>query len=80
MFVSTDKGAIYCFAAGLRGAAVTQDRQVKPYGDNTAAASAAKAILKKNRRAGRLLRGSGLRRWSLGIRIGEAVEADDLRG
>ena len=47
LYVSTDKGAIYCFAAGAKGAAVTADRQARPYGDNTAMASAAKAILEK---------------------------------
>jgi outer membrane protein assembly factor BamB len=47
LFVSTDKGTIYCFATGAKGGDVTLDRQAKPYGDNAAMASAAKAILEK---------------------------------
>ena len=47
LFVSTDKGTIYCFATGAKGGDVTPDRQAKPYGDNAAMASAAKAILEK---------------------------------
>jgi outer membrane protein assembly factor BamB len=47
IFVSTDTGAIYCFASGSKGAVVIPEQQAKPYGDNTAAAAAAKAILDK---------------------------------
>ena len=46
LFVSTDNGAIYCFAAGPKGGEMTQAVQAKPYGDNVAAATA-KAILDK---------------------------------
>ena len=47
LFVSTDAGGIYCFAAGAKGSDITAERQPKPYGDNTAMAARAKAILEK---------------------------------
>ena len=47
LYVSTDKGAIYCFADWAKGGTVAADRQAKPYGDNTAMAETAKAILDK---------------------------------
>jgi len=48
LFVSTDTGAIYCFAApGAKASTVTPSRRAKPYGDNTVFAAAAKAILDK---------------------------------
>jgi outer membrane protein assembly factor BamB len=47
LFVSTDKGTIYCFATGAKGGDVTADEQAKPYGANVSMASIAKAILEK---------------------------------
>jgi outer membrane protein assembly factor BamB len=47
LFVSTDKGAVCCFAVGPKSGAITANRQAKPYGDNVVAAAAAKAILEK---------------------------------
>jgi len=47
LFVSTDKGTIYCFASGTKGGAVTPDRQAKPYGANVAMALVTKAVLEK---------------------------------
>jgi len=47
LLVSTDQGVIYCFAGGPKGGDVSPDCQSKPYGDNTAMAATAKAILEK---------------------------------
>jgi len=48
LYISTDSGAIYCFSRSqAKPTTVAPARQARPYGDNSALAAAAKAILDK---------------------------------
>jgi outer membrane protein assembly factor BamB len=48
LYVGTDQGLLYCFAAGAPPAApLASRREPAPYGENAAAAAAAKEIVKK---------------------------------